>query len=70
MMFLYLATIFALHDEEQLLRRAQNSLKETNGFLISYQKYVRFDPTYYRLDQIIHKLRKIETEFNYMLDPR
>ena len=68
MMFLYL--VFALQDGEQLLRRAQNSLKETNGFLVSYQNSFRFDPTYNRLDQMIHKLQRIETEFNYMLDPR
>ena len=69
-MFLYLATIFALHDEEQLLIRAQNSLRETNGFLMSYQNYIRFDRTHHKLGQIIHKLQKLEQEFDYMLNPR
>ena len=69
--------MICLIDSEQFLSRAQNSLKETNGFLVNYQNSVRFDQTvqpYYRLDHrldvIIHKLQKIQSEFDYMLNPR
>ena len=66
--------MICLIDSEQFLSRAQNSLKETNGFLVNYQNSVRFDQPYnrldHRLDVIIHKLQKIQSEFDYMLNPR
>ena len=70
MILLYSLTLFLLPDKERLLTRAHNSLKETNGFLMSYQNSIRFDRTHHRLSQMIHKLQQLEQEFDYMLNPR
>ena len=49
LMIPFILLTLLLPDEEQLLNRAHNSLKETNGFLMSYQNSIRFDRTHHRL---------------------
>jgi hypothetical protein len=56
----------ALLDPKRLLDRASNSISEGHGFLLMYQRSVRFTREHEKLAKLMHQLGRLSKELEHM----